>query len=192
MSEELDRFLGRLAEDLKYIQIGTQKFMDTELYICDPMDQAEVPITEPVVPGCYPIYLVLKNWAYSSKVDASPHNARFEVWFDDTEPTQWEQLSNGKDGYYDEFSAEFGSMSFLDRRLTDYLKPINEKGQLFDEYLCHQFYDNHKPRPYTKLRIDERHEFFVVYSGKGNGMYCAFAGRDDSGSLLRISVDFEL
>lgn len=192
MSEDFDRFLVRLAEDLQYIQIGIQEFTSTELYICDPMDQARAPIKEPIVPGRYPLYLVRKNWTHHSKVEATPHNARFEVWFSDAEPTQWEQIINQGNDVYDEFSAEFGSMSFLDNLLMDCLTPINEKGQLFNEYLCHQFYDNHKPRPYAEVKLDQNHHFFVVYSGKGNGMYYAYAGRDDARNLLRISVDFEL
>lgn len=189
MSEEFNRFLARIAEDLEYIQIGSQEFSSSELYICDPMDQARLPISELIVPGSYPLYIFRKNWAYNSRVDPSPYNARFEVWFSDEEPTQWEQLFD--DGY-DEFSAEFGSMAFLDKPLIDSLTPINEEGVLFDKYLSRQAYNNHTPLPYAEVELDGGHRFFVVVSGKGNGMYCAFAGRDNSGTLLRISVDFEM
>jgi len=190
MSEDFDRFLERLTENLQYIQIGVQDFTSSEFYICDPMDQAKAPISTPIAPGCYPVYVVQKDWTHHSKVEPSPHNARFEVWFNDTEPTQWRQLI--PEGDY-AFSAEFGSMAFLDKRLMDCLRPINEKGELFDEYLSHQIYDeNNKPRYDTKVKIDDNHQFFVAYSGAGNGMYPAFAGHDDSGKLLRISVDFEL
>ena len=127
MSEEFNRFLARLAEDLEYIQIGSQEFSSRELYICDPMDQARLPISEPIVPGCYPLYVFRKNWAHNSRVDPSPYNARFEIWFNDAEPTQWEQLINEGDDVYDEFSAEFGSMAFLDKPLMDSLTPINEE-----------------------------------------------------------------
>jgi len=190
MSEEFERFLARLTEDLQYTQIGVQNFTSSELYICDPMDQAKAPISTPITPGAYPLYVVRKDWTYHSEVEPSPHNARFEVWFYDTEPAEWKQLI--PEGDY-AFSAEFGSMAFLDKRLMDCLTPINEKGELFDEYLSHQLYgEDNKPRNDTEVKIDENYQFFVVYSGAGNGMYPAFAGHDESGKLLRISVDFEL
>ena len=193
MSEEFNSFLARLSEDLEYIQIGSQEFSSRELYICDPMDQAQLPISEPIVPGRYPLYVFRKNWAYHSTVDPSPYNARFEIWFSDVEPTQWEQLiSEGNDVYDGLFSAEFGLMSFLDKRLMDRLTPINKEGELFDKYLSPQAYNNLVLLPYAEVEIDEAHRLFVVQSGRGNGIYGAFAGRDNSGTLLRISVDFEM
>jgi hypothetical protein len=193
MNEEFNRFLARLAEDLEYIQIGFQEFSSSELYISDPMDQARLPISEPIVPGRYPLFVSRKNWAHNSRVDPSPYNARFEVWFSDAEPTQWEQLINeDHHAYNNEFSAEFGSMAFLDKPLMDCLTPINKENELFEKYLSRQAYNDHTPLPYAEVKLDGRHRFFVVESGRGNGTYCAFAGRDDSGTLLRISVDFEL
>lgn len=189
MSESFDSFIARLAEDLPYAQIGTQEFTGSELFICDPMDQAKAPISEAIAPGRYPLYLVHKNWAHHKTVEATPHNARYELWFKDAEPTQWEQLFD--DGY-DEFSAEYGSMAFLDKRIMDCLTPINEKQELFENYLSPQAYNGHTPLPYAELELDRDHRFFVVVTGRGNGMYCAFAGRDGAGNLLRISVDFEM
>ncbi len=192
MNKEFNRFLARLEEDLEHIKIGSQEFSSSELYISDPMDQAQLPISEFIVPGCYPLYVVRKNWAHNSKTAPSPYNARFEVWFSDAKPTQWEQLINEGDDVYDEFSAEFGFMAFLDKPLMNSLAPINEEGELFDKYLSHQAFNNHTSLPYAEVKLDEGHRFFVVESGRGNGMYCAFAGRDNSGNLLRISVDFEM
>ena len=190
MGEEFNRFLSRLGEDLEYVKIGFQEFTSTELYICDPMDQARFPVSAPIVPGRYPIYVVLKDWSYHRKFTPSPHNARFEVWFSDDDPTKWEQLSEGD--YQNEFSAEFGCMAFLDNRLMDFLRPINEKGELFDKYLCDQIYRGNNQLPYPKVKLDGNHHLFVVSSGGGNGMYCAFSGHNSTGKLLRISVDFEL
>ena len=192
MSEEFNRFLARLGENLECIQIGSQKFSSSELYICDPMDQARLPISEAIVPGSYPLYVFRKNWAHNSRVDPSLYNARFELWFSDAEPTKWQQLINEGDDIYDEFSAEFGSMAFLDKPLMDSLTPINEEDELFEKYLSRQFFNNHTPLPYANVELESGHRFFVVQSGRGNGMYCAFAGHDNSGTLLRISVDFEM
>ncbi len=193
MSEEFNRFLARLAEDLEYIQIGSQEFSSSELYICDPMDQAQLPISESIVPGCHSLYVFSKDWAYNSRVDPKPYNARFEVWFSDAEPTKWEQLiNNDPHGYNNEFSAEFGSMAFLDKPLMDNLNPINEKDELFEKYLSRYAYNNHTPLPYAEVELDGGNCFYVVTSGRGNGTYCAFAGRDNTGTLLRISVDFEM
>ena len=69
---------------------------------------------------------------------------------------------------------------------------LSSRAELFDKYLSRQAYNNHTPLPYAEVELDEVHRLFVVVSGRGNGMYGAFAGRDDSRTLMRISVDFEL
>ncbi|HEV7693573.1 MAG TPA: DUF4241 domain-containing protein [Hyphomonadaceae bacterium] len=194
MASALDLFLKSRAEPATRVNAGTQAFRDGRLFIADPLDMAETPITVATPSGVFPVFVYQRMWARYPSIPKKLTNAILAVEFSAQPPVRWEQVKAETDatGFgVLEFSAEFGSMSIMDGATrARLLAKFDQVKSAYDDFLSAYMEKDGQTVEVFDVPLGDGFNFIACNSGWSNGTYEAFLGRDASGEPVILAVDF--
>jgi hypothetical protein len=188
----------------RIVDMGTLWMPTGRMYCCDPFLNHEVsPMERAVMPGTYPVQLVL-----SPPADFGERVAAAGLIITDAVPTRWEPATcrRGRDREAD-FRVDAGLACFMDASTRELLNDTMDRfdarhpeGNYYDECLAAEFASSVDPaRPRRAGNWAMHHpvpgdprNVAMFASGLGDGVYAARWGLDRRGRPARLVVDFAL